>query len=153
MRYLCTACNYIYNEDLGEKEDWIKAWTKFEDLKDNFVCPSCWELPEAFYGITEEVNYLWDSPKDALEAEHFINIEKLDEKEIRISVWFWEFHPTWEEHRITSIGIYDEYGDLVYKQFFMPAEEPILEFDVSDLWEYEIRAICSIHGVWGRKVK
>ena len=153
MRYLCVNCSYIYNEDLWDKVENINPWTKFEDLWDSFVCPVCWEYKDMFQEIKDEIIYLWDSPKDILEAEHFINIEKLNEKEIRISVWFWDFHPSWEEHRITSIWIYDEYSDLVYEQFFMPAEDPVLEFDVSDLWEYEIRARCSIHWVWGRKVK
>ena len=153
MRYLCINCNYIYDEDLGEVDEWIKSWTKFEKLWDSFVCPSCGELPEVFHEIKEEVNYLWDSPRDALEAEHFINIKDLWNNNIRILVGYEDSHPAWLEHRITSIWIYDEYWDLVYEEFFDKEQDAILDYNVSDLDDYEIRARCSIHWVWWRKVE
>ena len=153
MRYLCTNCNYIYNEDLWQEDDWIKAWTKFENLWDSFVCPSCGELPEVFHEIKEEINYLWKEPRDALEAEHFINIDFIWKDNIKISIWKWISHPVWAEHRITSIWIYDEYWDLVYEEFYREDEEAVLEFDVSDLDDFEIRARCSIHWVWWLKIK
>ena len=153
MRYLCTGCNYIYDEDRGEIDDNIKPWIKFENLWDNFVCPACWELPEVFHEIKEEINYLWEIPFDAIEAEHFINTEFFEDWNIKITVWKWAFHPVWAEHRITSIGIYDEYWDLVYDKFYQKDEDPILGFDVSDLDDFEIRARCSIHWVWGKKVE
>ena len=153
MRYLCTNCNYIYDEDKGEVDDGIKAWTKFKNLWDFFVCPSCFEWPEVFHEIKEEINYLWEIPFDALEAEHFINIENIDSNNIRITVWKWESHPVWLEHRISSIWIYDEYWDIVYEKFFNEDEEVILEYDILDLDDFEIRVRCTIHWVWGLKVK
>jgi rubredoxin/desulfoferrodoxin (superoxide reductase-like protein) len=151
MKYLCVNCNYIYDEDLWDKTEWIKSWTKFEKLWDSFVCPVCGEYKDSFHWIKDEVIYLEDFPKDWLEAEHFILSKKLDNWKTRFTVWFSENHPSWEEHRISSIWIYDEYGDIVYEEFFEAWEEAILDFDVSDLDEYEIRARCLIHWVWGRK--
>lgn len=40
-RYLCTLCNYVYDEKRGEPHRGIKPGTKFEDLPDDYVCPVC----------------------------------------------------------------------------------------------------------------
>ncbi len=40
-RYLCTMCNYIYDESRGEPHRGIKPGTKFEDLPDDYCCPVC----------------------------------------------------------------------------------------------------------------
>ena len=143
----------MYDEDKWEIWDDIQPWTKFENLWDSFVCPWCGELPEVFHEITEEINYLWEIPFDVLEAEHYINTEIQDEDNIVITIWKWDSHPAWSEHRVSSIWIYDEYGDIVYEKFFLEDEDAILEFDISDLDDFEIRARCSIHGVWGVKIE
>ena len=41
MRYVCTACGFVYDEDEGCPELGIAPGTKFEDLPDDFVCPWC----------------------------------------------------------------------------------------------------------------
>jgi rubredoxin len=40
-RYLCTMCNYIYDEKRGEPHRGIKPGTKFQDLPGDYVCPVC----------------------------------------------------------------------------------------------------------------
>jgi rubredoxin len=40
-RYLCSLCNYIYDEARGEPNRGIKPGTKFEDLPDDYCCPVC----------------------------------------------------------------------------------------------------------------
>ena len=40
-KYECTACNYIYDEDVGDPDGDIKPGTKFEDIPDDWVCPVC----------------------------------------------------------------------------------------------------------------
>lgn len=40
-RYLCSLCNYIYDEKRGEPHRGIRPGTKFEDLPDDYVCPVC----------------------------------------------------------------------------------------------------------------
>jgi rubredoxin len=40
-RYLCTMCDYIYDEKRGEPHRGIKPGTKFRDLPDDYVCPVC----------------------------------------------------------------------------------------------------------------
>jgi rubredoxin len=40
-RFLCSICNYVYDEKRGEPHRGIKPGTKFEDLPDDYVCPVC----------------------------------------------------------------------------------------------------------------
>ena len=41
MKYMCTACGYIYDEDLGDPDNGIAPGTKFEDLPADYFCPWC----------------------------------------------------------------------------------------------------------------
>ena len=41
MKYVCTACGYVYDEEKGIPEEGIAPGTKFEDLPEDFVCPVC----------------------------------------------------------------------------------------------------------------
>jgi rubredoxin len=40
-RYICSMCNYIYDERRGEPHRSIKPGTRFEDLPDDYTCPVC----------------------------------------------------------------------------------------------------------------
>ncbi len=50
-RYLCTMCNYVYDEKRGEPHRGIKPGTKFEDLPDDYVCPVCAQDPKILLGF------------------------------------------------------------------------------------------------------
>ena len=39
--YVCTVCAYVYDESIGDPDNGIAAGTKFEDLPDDYVCPTC----------------------------------------------------------------------------------------------------------------
>ena len=41
MKYVCQACGFVYDEDIGDSEHGIPAGTKFEDLPDDYRCPWC----------------------------------------------------------------------------------------------------------------
>ena len=41
MKYICSLCGYVYDEEEGVPDEGIPAGTKFEDLPENFVCPLC----------------------------------------------------------------------------------------------------------------
>ena len=41
MRYVCTICAYVYDEEVGEVENNIAPGTEFEDLPDDYTCPLC----------------------------------------------------------------------------------------------------------------
>lgn len=40
-KYKCKACEYVYDESVGDVEHGIAAGTKFEDIADDWVCPDC----------------------------------------------------------------------------------------------------------------
>ena len=40
-RYICSMCDYIYDEKRGEPHRGIRPGTKFEDLPDDYICPVC----------------------------------------------------------------------------------------------------------------
>ena len=40
-KYICDACGWIYDEELGDPENGIAPGTKFEDLPEDFACPLC----------------------------------------------------------------------------------------------------------------
>ena len=41
MKYVCQACGFVYDEDLGDPDRGIKPGTKFEDLPDDYTCAWC----------------------------------------------------------------------------------------------------------------
>ena len=48
MRYVCSACGFVYDEDEGCPEQGIAPGTKFEDLPEDFLCPWCGVGKEVF---------------------------------------------------------------------------------------------------------
>jgi rubredoxin len=40
-KYQCLACTYVYDPEVGDPENGVKAGTAFEDLPDDWVCPQC----------------------------------------------------------------------------------------------------------------
>ena len=48
MKYICSVCGYVYDEDEGCPEKDIPAGTKFADLPDSFECPLCGVAKENF---------------------------------------------------------------------------------------------------------
>ena len=46
--YRCTMCGYIYDPKKGDPDNGIAAGTEFEDLPEDWVCPSCGVGKELF---------------------------------------------------------------------------------------------------------
>lgn len=40
-KYECGICGYIYEEEAGDADAGIAAGTKFADLPEDWVCPTC----------------------------------------------------------------------------------------------------------------
>ena len=40
-KYICSACGYAYDEEIGDPEYGIEPGTAFEDLPDDWMCPMC----------------------------------------------------------------------------------------------------------------
>lgn len=54
MKYRCTICGYVYDEEKGEPDSGIAPGTKWEDVDDEFVCPVCGAPKDAFEKNDEE---------------------------------------------------------------------------------------------------
>ena len=40
-KFLCTACGYVYDPEVGDPDAGIAPGTAFEDLPDDWICPLC----------------------------------------------------------------------------------------------------------------
>lgn len=40
-KYYCPACGYVYDPAIGDPDSGIKAGTAFEDIPENWMCPTC----------------------------------------------------------------------------------------------------------------
>lgn len=52
-KYQCTACEYLYNPEIGDSDNDIEPGTSFYDLPPTWVCPDCGE-PTGSFEPTEE---------------------------------------------------------------------------------------------------
>jgi len=41
MKYICSACGYVYDEELGDPENGIEPGTPFAELPEDYECPLC----------------------------------------------------------------------------------------------------------------
>ncbi len=40
-KYVCTVCSYIYDPAEGDPDSGVKKGTAFEDIPEDWVCPTC----------------------------------------------------------------------------------------------------------------
>lgn len=40
-KYRCTVCEYVYDPEIGDPDNGIKAGTSFEEVPDDWICPLC----------------------------------------------------------------------------------------------------------------
>jgi len=48
QQYICTVCNYEYDPEVGDPDSDIAPGTPFEDIPDDWVCPTCGAGKEDF---------------------------------------------------------------------------------------------------------
>ena len=48
MKYICNACGYVYDPELGDPENDVAPGTAFADIPDDWVCPDCGVGKEEF---------------------------------------------------------------------------------------------------------
>lgn len=41
MKYICSVCGYVYDEEIGDPDLGIDPGTAWEDVSDEFECPYC----------------------------------------------------------------------------------------------------------------
>lgn len=47
-RWQCSVCGEVYDEAVGDADAGIPAGTRFEDLPEDWICPSCGSGKSAF---------------------------------------------------------------------------------------------------------
>jgi len=40
-KYVCSACGYIYDPEIGDTDNGVAPGTSFIDLPEDWVCPVC----------------------------------------------------------------------------------------------------------------
>lgn len=40
-KWVCTACGYVYDPEVGDPDSGIAPGTAFEDIPEDWVCPLC----------------------------------------------------------------------------------------------------------------
>jgi len=40
-KYVCIACGYIYDPEMGDPDNGVDAGTKWEDVAEDWLCPVC----------------------------------------------------------------------------------------------------------------
>lgn len=48
MKYVCTVCGYVYDEEIGAPDQGIAAGTKWADVPEDFACPLCGVAKDMF---------------------------------------------------------------------------------------------------------
>lgn len=80
-KYICVVCWYIYDEQIGDPDSGLVAWTKFEDIPDDWQCPICWVTKKDFIpyydktqaAIVSEIVSLVYLTKDVIELKIRLN--------------------------------------------------------------------------------
>ncbi len=47
-KYVCSACGYVYDPEIGDPDGGIAPGTPFENIPDDWVCPLCGLGKDAF---------------------------------------------------------------------------------------------------------
>jgi len=53
QKYWCRICSYVYDPEVGDPDGGIPPGTPFEDLPDDWVCPSCGASKKLFDPLEE----------------------------------------------------------------------------------------------------
>ena len=48
QKYVCTACNYIYEPEAGDPDSGIEPGTAFADIPEDWMCPVCGATKDQF---------------------------------------------------------------------------------------------------------
>lgn len=51
QKYICLICGFIYDEAEGWPQDDIPPGTKWEDVSDDWICPTCGAMKSDFQMI------------------------------------------------------------------------------------------------------
>jgi rubredoxin len=72
-KWICTICGFVYDEALGDPDGGIASGTKWEDIPDEWVCPTCGAVKSDFEEQVEK----------ASSGESAHSFEEDDDEELR----------------------------------------------------------------------
>ena len=49
MKYVCDICGYVYDPELGDPDNGVAPGTPWEEVPEDWVCPTCGLGKDAFY--------------------------------------------------------------------------------------------------------
>ncbi len=52
-KWQCVACEYVYDEELGDEEENLPPGTRFEDIPDDWYCPDCGATKDMFIKLED----------------------------------------------------------------------------------------------------
>lgn len=149
-KYACTECSYLYRPAFGEEDLGIAPGTAFEQIADSFECPVCGASgDESFHAVIESVNEPFD-PADPSEAEvQHIPYYRETPEGIVVRIGTEDLpHPDEENHFFEWVALVDDDGEDIEVKIRPEGGADVL-FEGYSLDDFdEVRASCSIHGVW-----
>jgi rubredoxin len=51
-KFICNACGYIYDEEVGDLDSGIAPGTRWEDIPDDWMCPEC-GVDKSYFDLME----------------------------------------------------------------------------------------------------
>jgi Rubredoxin len=52
-KYQCSVCGYVYDPTVGDPDSGISAGTPFEDIPEDWVCPTCGVTKDQFEPVED----------------------------------------------------------------------------------------------------
>ena len=52
-KYICNVCGYIYDPQVGDPDNGVKAGIEFADVPEDWVCPVC-QAPKSEFSQVEK---------------------------------------------------------------------------------------------------
>lgn len=150
LKYHCTNCSYVYSPYIWDLENDIEPITFFEDLDENWICPTCHESKDAFIEIKENLQEISNINDILPQEETHVPFYSIKNNKILVNVWTEDNPFLWDEnHFVEYVWIFDENGDVIDIKYLPDFEElEYLEFDLPDEDFFEIRSSCNLHWVW-----
>ena len=138
-RYLCVPCGYIYDEELGDPDWWLKPGTKYDDIPDDWVCPVCWAAKKDFIPLDSQFNpkenenheLIWKVYKKKYLTEDVIELQIFLDQNIQVFAW-----------QFCNIMVKNSDGDTYMRSYSVASyKDSIVSFliklkDWGIAWEY-----------------
>ena len=118
---------------------------------DVYKCESCGSIVEVLHGGDGEMvccgkpmKQFKENTVDASKEKHVPVVEKIAGG-YKVTVGS-VLHPMEEKHYIEWIELIA--GDVVYRQFLKPGQQPVAVFEGVKASTVSVREFCNLHGLW-----